>query len=82
MIEIVQSCISVPVYFKTEQCYILIFFSFSDLKRKFERNPHPVKIELEKMTVLSCLPPTGRPLPEVLYRALDKGRFAGSKCLV
>lgn len=36
-----------------------------DLRKKFEREPISVAAELGETAVLQCLPPEGKPLPEV-----------------
>lgn len=37
----------------------------SVLKKKFERHPISVSVEVGQTAVLQCLPPEGKPLPEV-----------------
>ena len=44
-----------------------ILLTLSDLRKRFEREPIGVKVELEHQTLLQCLPPEGKPLPEVSY---------------
>lgn len=39
--------------------------SFSDLRKRFEREPLMTRVQVSKTTQLDCLPPEGKPLPEV-----------------
>ena len=49
------------------------------LKKKFERHPISVSVEVGQTAVLQCLPPEGKPLPEVYWikdgEELDKGKL-------
>ena len=37
----------------------------TDLKTRFDWHPHKSRAELNSQTMLRCLPPEGKPLPEV-----------------
>lgn len=56
------------------------------LKKKFERQPNPVSVEAGETAVLECLPPEGRPLPEVFWikdgEELDKAKLTQYNFLV
>lgn len=54
--------IQLVIVFQTSK--ILIIFIL-DLRKKFEREPISVAAELGETAVLQCLPPEGKPLPEV-----------------
>lgn len=47
------------------QYFNITNFLLSVLKKKFERHPISVSVEVGQTAVLQCLPPEGKPLPEV-----------------
>lgn len=63
----IKTCIlSVLHYLWTETLFLNYSpISFSDLRKRFEREPLMTRVQVSKTTQLDCLPPEGKPLPEV-----------------
>lgn len=56
------------IIFGWKYCFLIIPpISFSDLRKRFEREPLMTRVQVSKTTQLDCLPPEGKPLPEVSF---------------